>query len=169
MPEPDRTAIYRLYDAEGALLYIGITKNPKARFYGHAVYKPWWRQVARKDVTWLNASWRSALKIEAAAIRQEKPAFNGKHNEPRAPFSAESWPTIEVRHGKSRALAALIRAEIESGRWAPGVRVPKRRDLAIASGVGEGTADLAYRHLQTEGLLQFRPGHGTFVVGPRQP
>jgi predicted GIY-YIG superfamily endonuclease len=164
MPEtPERTALYRLYDAADALLYIGITKNPKERFYGHA-YKSWWKQVARKDVTWLNADWRSALKIEAKAIREERPAFNGTHNEPRVPFAAESWPTIEVRYGKSRALAELLRLEIESGRWAPGARVPKRRDLATASGVGEGTADLAYRRLQREGLLQFRPGCGTFVA-----
>ncbi|MFD5616676.1 GIY-YIG nuclease family protein [Kitasatospora sp. NPDC127060] len=30
-----RTALYRLFDASGALLYVGITTDPKARFKGH--------------------------------------------------------------------------------------------------------------------------------------
>lgn len=166
MPDaPERTALYRLYDGDGRLLYIGITADPKTRFASHATYKPWWAQVARKDVTWLRATWQEALKVEAAAILNEKPKFNRKHNAPRAPFSAETWPRVEApSRGKALALAELIRVEIASGRWAPGARVPKREDIASASGVGEGTADLAYRHLQTEGLLVFRHGRGTFVA-----
>jgi predicted GIY-YIG superfamily endonuclease len=166
MPEASqRTALYRLYDADGRLLYVGITTDPKTRFASHATYKSWWGQVARKDVTWLQGTWREALVTEAAAIRMERPKFNGKHNAPLAPFSAESWPTIDAPpRGKASVLADLVRAEITSGRWTSGMKVPRREDIASASGVSESTADLAYRYLQKEGLLQFRPGRGIFVA-----
>ncbi|MFH8531556.1 GntR family transcriptional regulator [Streptomyces tendae] len=166
MPEtPERTALYRLYDASGRLLYIGITTEPKARFASHATYKSWWPQVTRKDVSWLEGTWRQALAVEAAAIQDEKPQFNGKHNAPLAPFSAESWSTIDAPpRGKAAALADLVRAEITSGRWLPGMRVPRREDLAAASGVGVGTADLAYRNLEKEGLVRSLHGRGTFVT-----
>lgn len=166
MPEsPERTALYRLYDADERLLYIGITTDPNTRFASHAIYKSWWGRVARKDVIWLQGTWQEALATEAAAIRAEKPEFNGKHNAPPAPFSAESWPTIIAPpRGKASTLADLVRAEIASGRWATGMRVPQRDAIASASGVSESTADRAYKYLQNEGLLQFRHGRGTFVA-----
>ncbi|MGW1160394.1 GntR family transcriptional regulator [Streptomyces sp. NPDC002519] len=163
--KPERTALYRLYDAADRLLYVGITTNPETRFTSHATYKSWWGQVARTDVTWLQGTWHEALAIEAAAIREEKPQFNGKHNAVPAPFSVDSWPTIDAPpRGKASALADLVREEIMSGRWTPGMRVPRREDIATASGVSESTADLAYRYLQNEGLLRFRPGRGIFVA-----
>lgn len=166
MPEsPERTALYRLYDADDRLLYVGITTSPKTRFASHATYKHWWPQVDRKDVTWLAGTWGQALTIEAAAIQNEKPQFNGKHNASITPFSPEAWPAIDAPpRGKATALADLVRAEITSGRWLPGMRVPRRADLAAASGVGVGTADLAYRNLEKEGLIQRLHGRGTFVT-----
>ncbi|MFH9574235.1 GntR family transcriptional regulator [Streptomyces sp. NPDC017454] len=165
MPEiPERTALYRLYDAENRLLYIGITSDPKARFISHATYKNWWTQVTQKNVTWLEGTWRQALAAEAAAIRDEKPRFNGKHNAVIAPFNASTWPAIDAPpRGKAQALADLVRSEIISGRWAPGMRVPRRKDLAAAARVGADTADLAYRNLKKEGLLHFQHGRGIFV------
>lgn len=166
MPEsPEPTALYRLYSAAEQLLYVGITSNTKERFASHATYKPWWPAVARKSVTWLQATRLEALEIEADVIRREQPKYNGKHNAPMAPFSPEAWPVIDAPpRGKARALAELVRDEIASGRWAPGVRVPKSKDIAAASGVGEGTADLAYRYLKAEGLLHFHHGRGIFVA-----
>ena len=35
----DRTALYRLSDADGVLLYIGIARNPERRFAQHAAEK----------------------------------------------------------------------------------------------------------------------------------
>jgi predicted GIY-YIG superfamily endonuclease len=166
MPAPsERTALYRLYDAAGHLLYIGITTDQKTRFASHATYKSWWKQVARDDVTWLQGTWQEALATEAAAIRVEKPKFNGKHNAQVAPFSADAWPTIDAPpRGKASALADLVRAEITSGRWRPGMRAPRREDIADASGVGVGVVDRAYEYLKKEGLLVFRHGCGIFIA-----
>lgn len=49
---PERTALYRLYDTRHQLLYVGITNDPRVRFATHAVDKPWWPNVVRRDVEW---------------------------------------------------------------------------------------------------------------------
>ncbi|MER6350612.1 GntR family transcriptional regulator [Streptomyces sp. NPDC001634] len=158
-------ALYRLYDAEGTLLYVGISTNPKKRFIQHALFKPWWPSVARTSVSWLEVTRPEALAIEAAAIRDEEPLHNGKHNGVPAPFSPDEWPTVSapVRQ-KADTLADLIRAEIASGRWQAGMRVPDREEMANASGVGVGTVDRAYQRLKDEGTLRSRMGTGTFVA-----
>lgn len=158
-----RTALYRLYDPTGRLLYIGITWDPDDRWKRHAVSKSWWPLVARKDVTWLRGTWDEALEIEAEAIRAEKPIFNGTHNFPKAPFDPDRWPKIEGRRGKAEALADLVRAEIRSGRWAAGTLMPTRGEIAHATGVSKSTAASAYQMLQDEGLIWCLSGLGSFV------
>lgn len=49
-----RTALYRLYDANGVLLYIGISGDPKRRFRQHARTKHWWPEVVRKEEVWFD-------------------------------------------------------------------------------------------------------------------
>jgi hypothetical protein len=46
------TAVYRLYDANDRLVYVGVTKNVERRWSEHE-WKCWWPQVARREVTWL--------------------------------------------------------------------------------------------------------------------
>ena len=46
------TALYRLYDCDGTLMYVGITSNPERRFSEHASDKHWWPHVTRKAVQW---------------------------------------------------------------------------------------------------------------------
>lgn len=41
------TTLYRLFAADGALLYVGIAGNPGRRFEQHAQHKPWWSTVDR--------------------------------------------------------------------------------------------------------------------------
>ncbi|MDL4812740.1 GIY-YIG nuclease family protein [Actinomadura opuntiae] len=72
---PRRTALYRLYDANGLLLYVGIAYDPGARFYQHSREKPWWPEVARKTVTWLGDR-ETAERAEVTAVRGEAPKYN---------------------------------------------------------------------------------------------
>jgi predicted GIY-YIG superfamily endonuclease len=44
------TAVYRLYDRDRNLLYVGIAYVPAERWAQHALDKPWWSQVSRKTV-----------------------------------------------------------------------------------------------------------------------
>lgn len=53
---------------------------------------------------------------------------------------------------------------IESGSWKKGQRLPTERDLAKQLGVSRNTVSLAYRQLETEGLITSRQGRGTFVA-----
>lgn len=75
MPEPARTALYRFFDAEGRLLYVGITGNPERRWKRHACDKPWWPQVAEKTIEWFD-NILAAGRAEKDAIRDEEPLHN---------------------------------------------------------------------------------------------
>lgn len=70
-----RTALYRLFDSSGRLLYVGITFNPSDRWRGHSSTKSWWRDVARREVEW-HETRSAAERKEAAAIFTEKPLYN---------------------------------------------------------------------------------------------
>src|SRR4051812_29832336 len=103
MPEPEEpTALYRLYDAAGALLYVGISWTPVERIKKHKWSQHWGDRIARHTVEWLE-SWAEAETAEAKTVRTERPLHNGTHNHPVAPFAPfapEEWPTIPGRKGK---------------------------------------------------------------------
>ena len=70
-----RTALYRLFNAEGELLYIGITANFGQRWTQHAQAKSWWAEVERQTVEW--HPYRAAAgAAETAAIAAEGPRYN---------------------------------------------------------------------------------------------
>lgn len=73
------TALYRHYDAEGTLLYLGITGSPSLRAEQHRDRSPWWRFVADTTVEWF-VSRDAATEAERDAIHDELPVFNGTHN-----------------------------------------------------------------------------------------
>jgi DNA-binding transcriptional MocR family regulator len=50
---------------------------------------------------------------------------------------------------------------------APGTRLPSSRDLVAAHGVSPLTVREAVRRLAAEGLVETRPGHGTFALARR--
>jgi predicted GIY-YIG superfamily endonuclease len=68
--------LYRLWTASGRLMYVGVTVNPRARIDAH--------QRTFGDMlhhsTWVEYETREeSLDAEAAAIRDESPAFNHAH------------------------------------------------------------------------------------------
>jgi hypothetical protein len=69
------TALYRLWAADGTLLYIGIADNLKARFDGHKLEKSWWGDVAKATVIWYGSR-RDAFQAEDIAIKAERPLYN---------------------------------------------------------------------------------------------
>ncbi|MGA5819938.1 GIY-YIG nuclease family protein [Kitasatospora sp. NPDC094028] len=90
-----RTALYRLYDVSGALLYVGITTNPKSRFKGHRYGngrnkpKEWWSEVADTVIEWFDSR-PEAEAAEAFAIVTEHP----RHNK----AMADAWFTADFLH-----------------------------------------------------------------------
>ena len=74
---PGQEFLYRLFDAEGALLYVGITWNPFVRWNAHKKSKPWWPDVAHADV-YLCRDDADARAWETWCIKNLDPAHN-KH------------------------------------------------------------------------------------------
>ena len=76
IPLADRAhVLYRMYDAAGALLYIGITLNIANRLSAHQGEKPWWSDVANIKLEHF-ADRMAVLTAERTAIMEEAPAYN---------------------------------------------------------------------------------------------
>lgn len=80
--EEGPTAVYRFYDIDDTLLYVGITSDLRYRWQQHRESKNWWPSIYRASVVWLNTR-KDALKEESAAIQSEAPVYNGSPGRPR--------------------------------------------------------------------------------------
>jgi len=66
--------LYRFFNVDGDLLYVGITNNPAGRFRDHHK-KQWWESVTHIQLA--HYANRQELKAaETEAIRTEDPIFN---------------------------------------------------------------------------------------------
>lgn len=65
--------------------------------------------------------------------------------------------------------AESVRAEIVSGRWAVGERIPNETALSEMLSVSRGTVREAVRALVSQGLLETRQGSGTYVRSAIDP
>lgn len=72
--------LYRLYDADGTLLYIGISYSAISRYAQHKATQPWIGDVCRIDIETHDVSRAEILEIERRAIISEKPLHNRAHN-----------------------------------------------------------------------------------------
>lgn len=100
-----RTALYRFFDAGGRLLYVGVAFDPEDRWKEHATSKPWWPDVAHKEVVWRDTR-TDALNDEAEAIRTELPLYNVKDsNVPRMTGPRpHGTPRLKPRGWKDRVV-----------------------------------------------------------------
>lgn len=81
----------------------------------------------------------------------------------KAGSAASSGPVFDrmpVPHVTARHIQEMIR----TGALAPGQRLPGQRELAERLGVSRASLREALLTLETLGLIQTRPGRGTFVV-----
>jgi len=74
-----RTAVYRHYNADGCLLYVGISISPIYRTAQHVKNSDWACDVTRIDLEWFDDR-ASAADAEAKAIKAERPLHNRAHN-----------------------------------------------------------------------------------------
>jgi hypothetical protein len=70
-----KTALYRHFDAAGALLYVGISNDALRRLCQHKDRSGWYAQIVKVDVQWMPDR-SAALAAEAQAIATENPAWN---------------------------------------------------------------------------------------------
>jgi GntR family transcriptional regulator len=60
-------------------------------------------------------------------------------------------------------LVQQVKQALRVGLAAPGDQLPKVRDVAQSLAINPNTVSKAYRELEIEGLVEGRPGVGTFV------
>lgn len=81
---PTQNVLYRMFDTNGDLLYVGITMDVESRFRDHRREKQWWPEV--RTITLEHFSDRATLKsAEQAAILREQPMFNVQNRTPLKP------------------------------------------------------------------------------------
>lgn len=89
-----RCALYRHFDADGGLLYVGMSTNPTHRMSNHRTTAHWAERIARMDVEWYDTR-PLATEAERIAITNELPMFNRMHTrDDRNPVAAilSQWP-----------------------------------------------------------------------------
>jgi len=162
MPEtPERTALYRLYDANETLLYVGIAKDPESRWKSHASHprtSNWWPLVSRKEVEWLQSREDADL-AETKAIKIEQPVHNRAKVE-RMCFARFRYRSPEITWHRayqdpwSEQAKRIIRAEIADGAIKSGTRMPTAKDLHRRFGISDQTCGKILRSLADEGILR---------------
>lgn len=70
-----KTTVYRYYDSDGRLLYIGVTKNLIGRQEDHNQTRPWWPEVASASFIHFDTR-QEALDHETAMIGIQWPKYN---------------------------------------------------------------------------------------------
>jgi predicted GIY-YIG superfamily endonuclease len=73
------TQLYRHFDKNGFLLYVGVSMSAIKRLSEHKNKSAWFKDIARVDVENFETR-KSALVAESLAIRNEKPKHNVIHN-----------------------------------------------------------------------------------------
>lgn len=87
-PVGERTALYRHWDEEGNLLYIGISLSAVARLSEHMANSSWAPDITKVTVEYYGNR-RAALEAEQRAIETEAPAYNVVYNRPCRPQSSD--------------------------------------------------------------------------------
>mgnify|MGYP003647139781 CR=1 FL=1 len=85
------TSLYRHFDHEGALLYVGISLSWPARTKQHAHGSRWFDLVAKVEIERFPTR-AAALEAERQAIKSEKPKFNIVHNREAKPEARAHKP-----------------------------------------------------------------------------
>lgn len=70
--------LYRHYDSNNVLLYVGISLRAIYRLNEHKRDSHWWREIARVDMQHLPTR-EAAIEAERRAIQTEKPRYNRMH------------------------------------------------------------------------------------------
>lgn len=65
------TALYRHFDKDGVLLYIGISLNPFNRLNQHFIVSEWVTEITDIKIEWYDTR-EEAVEAERQAIKMEK-------------------------------------------------------------------------------------------------
>ena len=137
-------SVYRIWGRDGTLLYVGSTTRPPGeRVAEHAREKPWWGEVGRWDAQ--PVADRVLLRVEAAAIRSQRPRYNITHN----------------GRNPHRVRVTSVRRPVVVQRWRR--RGPERRSRRYGAPVTPSVWWPAL--LVVAGLVSLGCGTGVWVAG----
>lgn len=88
-----RHELYRFYDVQGELLYVGITGNIQNRMGQHRATQAWWDLVGTMTVQRFDSRKESEI-AERTAIRDESPIFNTARHSPSSLIGVGLRPSI---------------------------------------------------------------------------
>lgn len=106
--QPPHPTVYRVYDAEGRLLYVGCTGTGIARLHQQAAAE-WWAMGACVTLEHFDTI-EAARLVERDAIMREEPVFNVRR------YGLSDEKVAELRE---RALSLLPAAEVVRSLPAP--------------------------------------------------
>ena len=89
------TSLYRHFDADGDLLYVGVSLSAVYRLSQHKQASGWYSDISRVDIE--NFTSRTAALIaETAAIQGEDPKYNIQKKAPKLPKTVEVYKNPEM-------------------------------------------------------------------------
>lgn len=137
-------SLYRFYDAEDRLLYVGITSAGPSRWADHELHKDWWVLVVRTTVEHFDNRVTAAA-AERSAILAEQPVHNIVHMTERAP----KGPRLKGKHG----LGTVIHHD--GRRWAFVVRISGKQRWFNTRTEGEARLlQFCYEHRSSSTLTR---------------
>lgn len=105
--------LYRLFDKDGSLLYIGVSANPTDRMRVHKTGSSWFNNVARLDVEKVGTK-ADALNKERRAIIQERPKHNKTKKIPGRQVGSQDEYLKPWRKRAEMIMAMLDRGQSQS-------------------------------------------------------
>lgn len=75
----ERADLYRHFNEDGELLYVGISMSALERSIAHRKKSHWWNEITRIEIEKFPTR-AEALEAEKRAIRAENPKYNIDHN-----------------------------------------------------------------------------------------
>lgn len=79
MKDVNKTALYRYFNSDDALLYVGISSRLTDRVKRHSIGSDFFSQSVRMTIEWFDTR-DEAIDAEIIAIKSENPLFNVVHN-----------------------------------------------------------------------------------------
>jgi len=102
---PSLTTLYRYYDDQDRLLYVGITDNLFTRTASHIEASSWMDFAARSTIERYPTR-KEAERVEREAIKAEEPLFNSLHNA--TPEAQKRLVEYLIEQGRTDLLVAAV-------------------------------------------------------------
>lgn len=141
MKDVNKTALYRYFNSDDALLYVGISSRLTDRVKRHSIGSDFFSQSVRMTIEWFDTR-DEAIDAEIIAIKSEEPIFNVTHNtrktsdpEEEPKIQVKSIPKYDITHNELKYVIAAY-------------RTTRLSDAAKIYGVSQPTVSCALRGLQ---------------------